>query len=85
MGKAAASDKEFQSERLCHMLSESTASVEEILLVDYNATWARIAGDMEGAGGCKRWTAEKVKYAWNHGVSDRFPHIDLCADSLLSF
>jgi hypothetical protein len=42
------------------------------LRADFENRWRRMAELMPG-----NWTAEKVEYAWNNGVSCRYPHIRL--------
>lgn len=44
---------------------------EATLQQDYDDTWRRIAESMQNNERDGKWTAQKVKYAWYHGVSDR--------------
>jgi hypothetical protein len=75
MGKAAATDKEGEINRLA-----TTFEIDEIndvhLRIDYNLIWGRIAKLMK-AYGSSGWTAEKVRFAWDNGVSERYPDIVL--------
>ena len=83
MGKAAAIDREGDKERLALVaLYGGKDELDDISLrINYEQTWRRIADMMEacGSGNIEKWTAAKVEYAWNNGVSDRFPEILLPA------
>lgn len=82
MGKAAAAEKDGEVDRLA-----STAylcGIDEIsdlhLQIDYNQVWERMGNSMK-AYGLPGWTAEKVRYAWNNGISRRHPHITISPTS----
>lgn len=47
------------------------------LCFDHEETWDRMSRMMRGRSKEGRWTAQKMEYAWKHGVSERYAHISL--------
>jgi len=79
VGKAAAQDAK---EKLYRLASASLARGmdgidEQILQADYMATWNRISNMIPAGEKNGKWTAEKIQYAWYHGISDRYPDVSL--------
>lgn len=75
LGKAAAADREGEADRLGDLALR--CPLGDIAWVDYDNAWARIAESMKKYGSERKWSSDRVKYAWNRGVSDLFPHIKL--------
>ena len=75
MGKAAQADREGEADRLRDLALHHTLG--DAARIDYEHVWARIAESMQEHGSDRKWSSHRVKYAWNHGVSNLFPQIEL--------
>lgn len=77
MAMAAAADKEGEYDRILELvwrLGAITGAVE----ADFDGVWSRMSAAMRKYGSSQFWTPQKVEYAWNNGVSDRFLNIKVC-------
>ncbi|KAM0132865.1 hypothetical protein ACHAP3_006154 [Botrytis cinerea] len=77
MAMAAAADKEEEYDRIIDLvwrLGAITGAAE----ADFDGVWSRMSAAMSKHGSRQSWTPQKVEYAWNNGVSARFPNIRLC-------
>ena len=73
---AAAADKEGEYNRILELvwrLGAITGAAE----ADFDGVWSRMSAAMRKHGSRQSWTPQKVEYAWNNGVSDRFPNINV--------
>jgi hypothetical protein len=75
LGRAAHADREDETCRLDKLMERY--SLVESAKIDYEGIWDRISELMREYGSELKWTPERVKYAWTHGVSDMFPSIEL--------
>ncbi|CZR52141.1 uncharacterized protein PAC_02018 [Phialocephala subalpina] len=77
MGMAAIADKADEITRLFNKAWEFD-NIYQLSEADYAGTWGRISQAMRNWGSVEQWSAQKVKYAWDHGVSSRYPQVVLC-------
>jgi hypothetical protein len=75
LGRAARADRESEVDRLGDLMSHH--SMVDAAWIDYEGIWDRISELMNTYGTEFKWTPERVKYAWTHGVSNMFPDIVL--------
>jgi hypothetical protein len=75
LGRAARADRQSELNRLSNLLS--VQSMADAACIDYEGIWDRISELMDTYGTEFKWTPERVKYAWTHGVSNMFPDIVL--------
>ncbi|KAH7418759.1 hypothetical protein BKA64DRAFT_739139 [Cadophora sp. MPI-SDFR-AT-0126] len=75
LGRAARVDRDNEVFRLRSLISHH--SMVDAARIDYEGVWDRISELMGSFGTESKWNAEKVEYAWTHGVSTMFPDIVL--------
>jgi hypothetical protein len=73
LGKVILADREGEANRLgdlavYHLLVDAVR-------IDYNGLWACIAESLKVYGSKRKWSSDKVKYAWDHGISGLFPYL----------
>jgi len=75
LGKAILADREGEANRLGDLAVYHPLA--DAVRIDYDGLWARIAESLKAYGSERKWSSDKVKYAWDHGVSGLFPHLQL--------
>jgi hypothetical protein len=75
IGLAALHNKHYQAARIYDMLWKMNLSVEEIIGIEYNDIWHRLAAGIKKDDKHASWNAEKIKWAWEHGVSLFYPEV----------
>ena len=82
LGKAILADRAGEADRLGDLALYHPLG--DAVRVDFDGLWPRIAESIKTYRSERRWSADKVKYAWDHGLSGLFPHIQLRQRKVLS-
>lgn len=77
MAMAADADKEEEYDRIL-VLIWRLGTIDRATQADFDRVWSRMSTAMRKYGSSQSWTPQKVKYAWNNGVSARFLNIRVC-------
>jgi hypothetical protein len=76
MAMAADADKEEEYNRILVLIWQ-LGTIDRATQADFDRVWSRMSIVMRKYGSSQFWTLQKVKYAWNNGISARFLNINV--------